>query len=821
MARRILPVLMCAAFLLAGCQHPRLESERSGASAWPPAIEATLLAAGTNSAQLLTALRQTRGFEHGAMEFLVANMPESDARTLSANFLLEHVRLSCAAMKAAPWTAQVPLEILLNDVLPYASVNETREAWHKNLRDLCAPLVADCRTPGEAAQLLNQKLFPLLKVRYATDRQRPDQCPGETISSGKATCTGLSILLVDACRSVGVPARVAGTPMWANLRGNHTWVEVWDGGWHFTGAAEPDKKGLDRGWFVHDASQAKADVPQHAIYATSFKKTATSFPLVWAPSLASVSAVNVTDRYTPKVAAAEQGRERLLIKVLDAPAGKRVVAEVTVTEAGATNKVLRGTSKGETADLNDILAFEVTPGTRHVIAVQQGGRRVKREFTAGTNKQELLTIPLTDTVTLAMASQACYATPPVLFPLAVSETDPLQKALTYYFTAPAEQRATWKFSDAHEKLLRDNDPAVRRTAWEAYRTAPIHSAMKQDYDAKQVRFEKHLSAYTVKTVGTRPTNGWALFIAMHGGGGAPKELNDSQWRHMQIYYKDHPEAGGYLYVALRAPNDSWNGFYDVYVYPLIANLIGQLTLFGDVDVNKVFIMGYSHGGYGAYAIGPKMPDRFAAIHASAAAATDGETTAKTLRNTIFTVMVGEKDTMFGRYDRNKKFAAEIEQLRGDRGDIYPVRVEIKDGFGHGGLPDRDKIAEMYPAVRNPMPRELSWLMTDKVITDFFWLRVEKPSKKQDILASCRDNRFVVTANSNVVAVTVLFDSRLVDFTKPVQVELNGATTSHTFTPSLKTLAETIMRRADPELAFTASFDVKKDEATGRMKVEKE
>ena len=36
---------------------------------------------------------------------------------------------------------------------------------------------------------------------------------------------------------------------------------------------------------------------------------------------------------------------------------------------------------------------------------------------------------------------------------------------------------------------------------------------------------------------------------------------------MQIYYRDHPEAGGYLYVALRAPNDAWNGFYDVYVYP--------------------------------------------------------------------------------------------------------------------------------------------------------------------------------------------------------------------------------------------------------------
>lgn len=814
MISRLLPLLTVA--LLASCAHRNHDT----AANWPPEIAAKLEIAGTNAPALIKALRQSKGDEREAMEFLITHMPARDAGRLSADFLLGEVRLACAAMKAAPWRAQVPREIFLNDVLPYACVNETREAWRRQLRDISAPLVADCRTPGEAAQRLNQKLFPLLKVKYSTDRRRPDQCPSETMASGKATCTGLSILLIDACRSVGVPARLVGTPMWANMRGNHTWVEVWDNGWHFTGAAEPDKKGLDRGWFVHDASQARADVPQHAIYATSFRQTKTMFPMVWAPDVAWVNAENVTARYTPKAAAAStNGKERLLVKVLDEPAGRRVAAAVTVREAGATNGLLTGTSKDESVDLNDILAFEVKSGGRYVIAASKDGREVRREILIGTNRQELVTIPLTDIVTKALASQACYAPPPVVFPLAFAQEDPLKKALVDYFTAPEEKRSAWKFSEAHEKLLRDNEPAVRRSAWEAFKIAPVHMALKSGFEARQARFEKHLSPYTVKSVGTRPTNGWALFIAMHGGGGAPKQVNDSQWEHMKIYYKDHPEAGGYLYVALRAPNDTWNGFYDVYVYPLIANLIEQFALFGDVDVNKVFIMGYSHGGYGAYAIGPKMPDRFAAIHASAAAATDGETTAKTLRNTIFTVMVGEKDTMYGRYERNKKFAAEIEQLRGDRGDIYPVRVDIKSGFGHGGLPDRDKIKEMYPAVRNPVPRELSWLMTDKVVTDFFWLRAEKPSKKQEILASCRDNRFVVTANSNVTAATVYFDSRLVDFSKPVQVELNGATTSHTFAPGLRTLAETLMRRGDPELAFTGSFRIRADTATGRMLVE--
>jgi pimeloyl-ACP methyl ester carboxylesterase len=305
---------------------------------------------------------------------------------------------------------------------------------------------------------------------------------------------------------------------------------------------------------------------------------------------------------------------------------------------------------------------------------------------------------------------------------------------------------------------------------------------------------------------------------MHGGGGAPKAVNDSQWKHMQVYYRDHPEAGGYLYLALRAPNDSWNGFYDTYVYPLIDNLILQFRLFGDINPDKVFIMGYSHGGYGAYAIGPKMPDRFAAIHASAAAATDGETTAKTLRTTPFSALVGELDTRYGRYERNLKFKEQVEQLRGGRTDIYPVTVTIVKGNGHTGLPDRDKIGDMYRSVRNPVPRELAWQMTDSIVQDFFWLHVPQPGKQKEILAGCQNNRFVITANEGVDTAKVFMDSRLVDFSKAVDIELNGSTVTRRFRPGLKTLCETLARRGDPAYAFSAEFAVAKD-ANGRLILE--
>ena len=306
---------------------------------WSPAVEAALRLAGTNRVELQRAVERVPPAQRPGLAFLLEHMPDADRSQLSADFLLENTELAYAALASAPWREQLTPELFLNDVLPYVCVNEAREAWRSKVRAISLPLVADCRTPTEAARRLNEKLFPLVKVKYSTQRRRADQGPLETMDSGIATCTGLSILLIDACRSVGVPARLVGTPLWANLRGNHTWLEIWDGDWHFLGAAEPDPAGLDHGWFVHDASEARRDEPKHAIYASSFRRTGLAFPMVWAKDVDWVPAVNVTDRYVPKAnltmatAGPGNGKGRLLVKVLDRPAGRRVSASVRVVDS--------------------------------------------------------------------------------------------------------------------------------------------------------------------------------------------------------------------------------------------------------------------------------------------------------------------------------------------------------------------------------------------------------------------------------------------------------------------------------------------------------
>ncbi|MHB9130685.1 MAG: transglutaminase-like domain-containing protein [Armatimonadota bacterium] len=262
----------------------------------PRELETAVMYARENGGEIRRALAQASTEEKPDVEFLIRNMPLRDLTTLSADYLLENVRYARKARQAAPWAQGMPEGCYENYVLPYASVTERREAWRKEFYQRFLPVVKGCRHPGEAAVKLNGSIFKQLHVQYhATRPVRPDQGPLESVRVGYASCTGLSILLVDACRAVGVPARLAGVAHWTGVAGNHTWVEVWDNGWHCLGAAE--SPALDQAWFTKRAGQADPVDPLKHIYAVSFQRVPLRFPLAWNPYASEVSAVDVTAWY--------------------------------------------------------------------------------------------------------------------------------------------------------------------------------------------------------------------------------------------------------------------------------------------------------------------------------------------------------------------------------------------------------------------------------------------------------------------------------------------------------------------------------------------
>jgi hypothetical protein len=256
-------------------------------------VLSALKKSGLNSQELIRAIKEVDPLQREGLAFLIVNMPDIDLFAIKSNFLIENDRLAYQVMGEIPWGKEIPKDIFLNNILPYASINERRDNWRADFHKRFIKIARTSKTIDQAVIALNKYVFDTLQVSYSADkRPKPDQSPYESMQAHYASCTGLSILLVDALRSVGIPARIVAIPLWLDESGNHTWVEIWDGQWHYVGASESTS--LDHTWFTAKAATADS---RHPICATSFKKTDLIFPMRWAPDLTFVPAVDVTDRY--------------------------------------------------------------------------------------------------------------------------------------------------------------------------------------------------------------------------------------------------------------------------------------------------------------------------------------------------------------------------------------------------------------------------------------------------------------------------------------------------------------------------------------------
>lgn len=388
-------VLVLLAFGLSACSSGRYAGVPKEYHAL---IDRTIATAGDNAKELKKALKEVPRNERKGMAFLISYMPERDAKSLSADFLLENVQYAYKARAEFPWAKEVPDSVFLNDVVAYANLNENRESWRKDFYERFKKYVAPCKTMREAIDSVNKNVRDELLVDYNTKREKPDQAPYESMRQHMASCSGLSILLTDAFRAVGIPSRVAGTPAWHDDRGNHNWNEVWiDGQWRFTEYYPSDD--LDQSWFLTDAGKAIKEDVRKAIYAASFKPTGCYFPLVWDENIRYVHAENVTDRYTSlyraQLSAMPADGSHVALRVMvfkdkdhAEASGDRVATNLDVFKG--EKQLYGGRSTGATQDMNDVLTFNVEKNQQYTVKFVNGkGEMQTQTIDVGDNTTTL------------------------------------------------------------------------------------------------------------------------------------------------------------------------------------------------------------------------------------------------------------------------------------------------------------------------------------------------------------------------------------------------------------------------------------------------
>jgi Transglutaminase-like superfamily len=303
--------------------------------------------------------------QKAALQKLIDGMPERDKQKLSADYLLRNTALAFEAKQKAPWGSTIPDDIFLNYVLPYSAIGEEVDDFRADFRTRFLPVIEGIQKSGDAAHKINTVLWKMLDVVYSPKREKPDQSPYHSMRIKMASCTGLSILLIDACRSVGIPARFVGC-LWTNNTGNHSWVEVWqDGVWYHLGAF--DGEGLNKAWFNKDVVNNIPRDPKYAIFAYAWLPTEESlWRSMTSDRQTTRPVLDVTQRYLDLFSATNACRVEVVVR--DAQ-GKRVVREVVLREGD--KQLATGKTYDDTRDLNSHLNLTAPEGTVAQIEVKR------------------------------------------------------------------------------------------------------------------------------------------------------------------------------------------------------------------------------------------------------------------------------------------------------------------------------------------------------------------------------------------------------------------------------------------------------------------
>ena len=168
--------------------------------------------------------------------------------------------------------------------------------------------------------------------------------------------------------------------------------------------------------------------------------------------------------------------------------------------------------------------------------------------------------------------------------------------------------------------------------------------LRDEWGKMKLKNDTIIMPCAVRVFGPRPADGYSLYISMHGGGKAPKEMNDEQW--MNQIYMYMPKEG--VYVAPRAPWNDSDMWHKKGLDELLEKLIHCCVTFEGVNPDRVYLLGYSAGGDGVWRMAPRMADRWAA--SSMMAGHPGQSSQVNLRNLPYMIWMGENDSA---YDRNK------------------------------------------------------------------------------------------------------------------------------------------------------------------------
>jgi pimeloyl-ACP methyl ester carboxylesterase len=358
------------------------------------------------------------------------------------------------------------------------------------------------------------------------------------------------------------------------------------------------------------------------------------------------------------------------------------------------------------------------------------------------------------------------------------------------------------FSVLHAaSLSREAARTALDSAWQQ-RIAELKSERADELEKKTIILNGKSMRWEERVFGEAPTNGRSLWISMHGGGGAPKAVNDQQWKNQISLYK--PDEG--IYIAPRAPTDNWNLWHEAHIDSMFDRLIDDYVVLRGVDPNRVYILGYSAGGDGVWQLAPRMADRWAA--AAMMAGHPNDASLLPLRNLPFALFVGANDAAYKRNEVVAERAKKLDELEKSDPSGYEHLARIYPSLPHWmNRKDAEALPWMAKHTRQSWPKKVVWVQDDVTHTRFYWLAVPETEakKRRAITGEVKEQTIQLTGDVPKLTLVRLSD-QLLNLDKPVRVLVNEREVFNGLaTRDTEVIRESLRERADPSSTATAKI----------------
>jgi len=379
--------------------------------------------------------------------------------------------------------------------------------------------------------------------------------------------------------------------------------------------------------------------------------------------------------------------------------------------------------------------------------------------------------------------------------------------------------------------------ADRLAIWPKVKEGKMHdSLLWQLPTGKKALFE-------VNKKGKRPTEGYPMYINLHGGGTMPEAktiwgaaFNNSEWKaakNLGTKYADAPS----LYFIPRMADDRRGRWYHKGEQTEFIRAWQLGVLSGDINPNKAYLIGISEGGYGSFRMGPFFADYFAGVGPMAGVSYLTEAPLENMRNTPFYITVGEFDAAYGRAPSAHQWKHALDSASTTNPGQFVHQVVIEKGKGHGV--DYYKTAPwLRQFTRNPYPDTISFqyyavhdtVFDKKYDTSFTYRKgfgyirldgLSASSKKlPNGLLQTGVRAFYVSKNGNTyhiqsenrIGTTSGFIELYIDkvnFSQPVTVYYNGQNVYHQkMVPNVGVMAESLALFGDPDRIFSSKVKIK-------------